>query len=47
MTQEEKQKIISELKTYIKKHLNISVDGYYEPYSGQTEHSHKVTITFN
>ena len=47
MTQQEKQEIISELKTYIKNHLNVSVDGYYVPYSGQTEHYHEVTITFD
>lgn len=28
----------------IKKHLSIDVDGYYEAYSGQNEHYHKVDI---
>lgn len=44
MTQEEKQALLEELKTYIQEHLNVEVEGYYEPYSGQHEHYHKVTL---
>jgi hypothetical protein len=51
MTEEEKQEIIDavveELKDYIEKHLRVEVDGYYEPYSGQTEHYHKTRIYFS
>ena len=46
MTQEEKQEIISELKTYILEHLKVNVEGYYEPYSGQSEHYHQTSIEF-
>ncbi|MBR1526579.1 MAG: hypothetical protein IJ640_07965 [Prevotella sp.] len=47
MTQEEKESIVEELKEYIQEHLNIDVDGYYEAYSGQREHYHRVTISFD
>lgn len=51
MTQEEKQEIIDEvikeLKSYIKKHLNVDVEGYYDAYSGQREHYHKAEIYFS
>ena len=47
MTQKEKQEIIAELKNYILKHLKVNVEGYYEPYSGQTEHSHRTSIKFD
>jgi len=47
MTQEEKQEIIEELKDFIKEHLNIEVDSYYDPYSGHDDHLHKVRIYFD
>lgn len=42
-----KEEIINEIKDYIKEHLSIDVDGYYDSYSGQREHYHKVTISFD
>ena len=39
--------IKSEIKDYIKEHLHISVDGYYEPYSGQRDHYHRVDAIFS
>ena len=51
MTQEEKEEIIDAVfektKNYIKEHLNIEVEGYYEPYSGQSEHWHHVNLDFH
>lgn len=51
MTQEEKQEIIDAVfektKNYIEEHLNIEVEGYYEPYSGQREHWHRVNLNFH
>lgn len=49
VTEQEKAEIIQEAKEeiiqYIKEHLQIDVDGEYDPYSGQREHYHNVTIS--
>ena len=34
MTKEEKNTILEELKDFIKEHLSVEVESYYEPYSG-------------
>ena len=48
VTEQEKAEIIQEAKEeiiqYIKENLLVEVEGYYEEYSGQHEHYHKVNI---
>lgn len=45
MTQEEKE-LFEKFKEYMHDHLIIEVEGEYDPYSGQSEHYHRVTFYF-
>lgn len=47
MTQEEEKELFEKFKEYMQGHLIIEVEGEHDPYSGQTEHYHRVNFYFN
>lgn len=46
MTQEEEKELFEKFKEYMRDHLVIEVEGEYVPYSGQSEHYHRVDFYF-
>lgn len=37
----------SKIKKEVEEHLHVNVEGYYEEYSGQRDHYHEATVSWN